>query len=284
MTDLLDRLPAVAGRFYPSDPDELREDIAAFLAEAEEQADDDAGAETIAIVSPHAGYVYCGGVAGHSYREVAGKSFARVVVLSPSHTMSVSGVALHPAGSFRTPLGAVPIDEEGTAALLMRAPGFFHVDPEPHRLEHGIETQLPFLQQSIEGDFSLVPLIIGAHDLGFAENLARYLSETFDAKDTLYIASSDLSHYHPYDVANQIDGLLLELLEAMDLEKLARGLELGEIEACGAGAILTAALIAREQSGGACRFLHYENSGDRGGDRDEVVGYSSFVWSREGSG
>ncbi len=279
MTDVLDRLPAVAGRFYPSDPAELREDIAAFLAEADEQAEADAGARTIAIVSPHAGYVFCGGVAAHSYREIVGKSFARVVVLSPAHTMSVSGVALHPAGSFRTPLGTVPIDEAGTAALLMRAPGFFQIDPEPHRLEHGIETQLPFLQQSLKGSFALVPLIIGAHDLAFAEHLARYLSETFDAEDTLYIASSDLSHFHPYEIANQIDGLLLELLEEMDLVKLSRGLELGEIEACGAGAILTTALLAREQSGSQCRFLHYENSGDRGGDRDEVVGYSSFAWT-----
>lgn len=283
MTDVLDRAPAVAGRFYPSDPAELREDIAAFLAEADEQAENEIDAETIALVSPHAGYVFCGGVAAHSYREVVGKSFARVVVLSPAHTMSVTGVALHPAGSFQTPLGNVPIDEAGSAALLMRAPGFFHVDAEPHRLEHGIETQLPFLQQALSGPFSLVPLVIGAHDLEFAENLARYLTETFDTKSTLYIASSDLSHFHPYDVANQIDGLLLELLGEMDLARLARCLELGEIEACGAGAILTAAIIAREQRGSQCRFLHYENSGDRGGDRDEVVGYSSFAWTREGS-
>ncbi len=275
MNPTTDRKPAWSGVFYPADPRDLERDVNRYMEESGEHPSEE---EVIGLVAPHAGYVYSGPVAGHAYASIKGRSYSRVVVLSPSHRVAFQGVAIWPRGTFETPLGSIPIDEDGCDRLLDRAGGFFTELPAAHTKEHGIEVHLPFLQEALSS-FKLIPLILGGHDLETARNLGRILAETFPERDTLFVASSDLSHYYEYDHAVQIDSLLLDTLEKQDTEGLARALGRGETEACGAGPILTVATISRDFADGHATLLRYANSGDTAGTRDEVVGYASFLFS-----
>ncbi|MBM3319455.1 MAG: AmmeMemoRadiSam system protein B [Candidatus Eisenbacteria bacterium] len=266
------------GQFYPADPRDLEREILRFLDEAEGS---NPGGEVIGLVSPHAGYVYSGPVAGSAYAAVRGRSFARVVVLSPSHRAAFHGASIWPAGAYRTPLGDVPIDEKGAAGLLLAAKDLVRDLPGPHIEEHALEVQIPFLQVSL-GAFRLIPLVLGSHDLSFAEELAGRLADLFGSDDTLYLASSDLSHFHSYDDAVRIDRLLLDLLERLEIEKLAGAIEAGNTEACGIGPILALGAAARDRFGARARLLRYANSGDTAGGKSEVVGYASLAFVREG--
>ena len=265
-----------AGRFYPSDPGELRREVTRWIGEAESDPPEE---PVIGIVAPHAGYVYSGAVAGEAYRAVEGRSYKRVVLLSPSHRAAFDGASLWARGSYRTPLGEIPIDEEAADRLLDEEGELVRELPEAHREEHAVEVQLPFLQVALP-PFRLVPLVLGSHDLGYASKLAAALVRLFGAGDTLYVASSDLSHFHRYDDAVRIDSLLLDLLGRLENEKLARALERGETEACGAGPILTIASASRDHFGAEARLVGYANSGDTAGDKSEVVGYASFLFTR----
>lgn len=278
MKSASERSAAWAGVFYPADPDQLRDEVIDHMESSGEEAP---GGDVLGIVAPHAGYVYSGPVAGHAYQAIRGRRYERVIVLSPSHRVALRGVSIWPRGSFTTPLGRVPVDEEGAERLLARAKGFIHDLPAAHVQEHAVEVQIPFLQVALP-PFKLIPLVLGTHDLATARNLARILFETFGTKDTLYVASSDLSHYHEYDNAVLIDRLLLRELEGQENESLARALERGETEACGAGPILTVATLSKDHCAGRCTLLDYANSGDTAGSREQVVGYASFLFTAGG--
>ncbi|MBN1825930.1 MAG: AmmeMemoRadiSam system protein B [Candidatus Eisenbacteria bacterium] len=271
------RETAVAGLFYPSDPNELRETILGYLDGAETEPP--AGA-VVGLIAPHAGYVYSGPTAGRAYAAVRGRSYRRVVVMAPSHRAVFDGASVWPEGAYRTPLGDAPVDGEGARLLVERGDGLVRALPEVHREEHALEVQIPFLQVAL-GSFSLVPLILGDRDLEFAKRLAALLADCFGAEDTLYVASSDLSHFHAYDDAVRIDRMLLELVRSGETERLAAALDHGETEACGAGPILTLARASAERFGARPRLLGYANSGDTAGGRREVVGYASFAFVRE---
>lgn len=271
------REAAWAGQFYPSDPDELRAVVKRHMDEAEATAP---AKNVVGIVAPHAGYVYSGAVAGNAYAAVRGRSYRRVVVLAPSHRAAFRGASIWPRGSYRTPLGAVPIDEAGAERLLAEGKGLVADLPRAHLEEHAVEVQIPFLQVAL-GDFRLIPLVLGSHDLAFAAALGELLARLFGGADTLYVASSDLSHFHAYDEAVRIDGLLLDLLGRLETERLAAALERGDTEACGAGPILTVASAARDRFGARARLLDYANSGDTAGGKEEVVGYASFLFDKE---
>lgn len=274
------RPAAWAGQFYPSDPERLREDVTRYL---DEGGDRWPGGPVVGLVAPHAGYVYSGAVAGSAYAAVRGGSYDRVVVLAPSHRARFRGASLWPRGAYRTPLGDVPVDEEGGARLLREGGGLVSDLPEAHDREHALEVQIPFLQVALT-PFRLVPLVLGSHDPAYAASLARLLAETFGSEgtETLYVASSDLSHFHAYDDAVRIDGLLIDLLGRLETRRLAAALERGEAEACGAGPILTVAAASKEHFGASARLLSYANSGDTAGGKEEVVGYASFLFAREG--
>jgi AmmeMemoRadiSam system protein B len=265
------------GQFYPSDPGALEAEVVRHMDGAEVPR---LGGEPIGIVAPHAGYVYSGPVAGAAYASVRRRSCGRVVVLAPSHRAAFSGASVWPSGSYETPLGPVPIDEEGAAEIRKRGGALVSDLPAAHRDEHALEVQIPFLQTAL-GPFRLVPLVLGSHDLEYARDLGALLDDTFGTADTFYVASSDLSHFHPYDEAVRIDRLLIDMLERLEVEKLSRALERGAAEACGAGPILALAFAARDRWGAGARLLAYANSGDTAGDRREVVGYAAFAFVRE---
>jgi hypothetical protein len=271
------RPPAVAGSFYPADPAELGKLIDSLLA----QANTPAMPNVPVIVSPHAGYVYSGAVAAHAYAVLKGRKPDRVVVIAPSHYEAFGFSSVYDGAAYSTPLGQVPVDREFAARLARSHPSIQlssrgHAVSEDKR-EHALEDQLPFLQRVI-GPFRLVPVVMGDQSYDHCRALGLALAKLIQGTDTLIVASSDLSHYHPYQEAVTMDRKTLKAIEEWDYLSMARNFDQRVWEACGGGPII-AAMIAAERSGATeARILQYANSGDVTGDRGRVVGYGAVAF------
>ena len=285
------RQPAVAGAFYPANKAELRTMINNFLQNTKPVR---LPAAPIALISPHAGYVYSGHVAAAAYATIRNHTYKRVVVISPSHVEAFEGVSVFPGKAYRTPLGDAPIDREFSEKLIKKSSVCFfsekgHGISLGRRGEHALEVQLPFLQ-TVLGDFKLVALVMGEQSYQTCRNLGRTLAKLTEDGQTLIVASSDLSHYHPYSDAVQRDKKVLRAIEEWDYFNLARNFQTRLWEACGGGPIVVAMIAAEERGANRAVLLKYANSGDiPGGDRSRVVGYSAFAfiedprWSEEQS-
>lgn len=256
------RQPAVAGQFYPSDPQRLRTTVEKFLRQA--QGNGDAPfAMPRAIIAPHAGYPYSGPVAATVYAQIAAgrQTVHRVILLGPAHRVPVSGLAASSASAFATPLGDVSLDRDAVERLL-ELPQIRLFD-EAHAPEHGLEVHLPFLQLTLD-DFHLIPLVVGQ---ATAEEVAAVLEPFAGQEDALLVVSSDLSHYLDYESARRRDRQTSETIEALQ--------PLGAGQACGRHAINGLLQVARER-GWQARTLDLRNSGDTAGPRDQVVGYGAY--------
>ena len=262
------RESVIAGSWYPGDPARLTEDIKGYLAQVPEHKID---GELIALISPHAGYVYSGQVAAHAYKLLEGKKYDIVVIVSPSHRAYFQGASVYPMGGYRTPLGIVPVAEEITEALMKKSP---HIDfiPQAHSQEHSLEIQLPFLQVVLK-DFRLVPIVMGQQDLPMCKELSAAIADVIKGKNALLIASTDLSHFHTYDEAVALDRKFVQNVDAFDPEGLSKALKGGQCEACGGGPVVAVMLAAQALGADKSEVLNYANSGDVTGDHDRVVGY-----------
>lgn len=273
------RQPAAAGGFYPADPQELARTVDALLAHAQPAATE----APTALVVPHAGYMYSGAVAAHAYALLKGRKYERVVVISPSHVDAFRFSAVFDGDAYATPLGAVPVDK-AFAARLVKAGSGIQLSSRGHvvsggRGEHALEVQLPFLQRVL-GEFALVPVVMGDQSYEACRSLGVALAKTVGNSSTLIVASSDLSHYHPYEEAVRLDRRVLKAVQEWDYYTMARNFEQNIWEACGGGPIV-AAMIACERLGARqVRLLRYANSGDVTGDRSQVVGYSALAFFR----
>jgi AmmeMemoRadiSam system protein B/AmmeMemoRadiSam system protein A len=258
------RPAAVAGTFYPGDRDALSREVAGYLAEA--HAGRPAPAYPKALVVPHAGYIYSGAVAAQAYALLrpARGLVRRVVLLGPCHRVAVRGLALPAATAFDTPLGRVPIDA-GAVQAIASLPQV-GVSAATHAQEHALEVQLPFLQ-AVLGEFSLVPLVVGAAS---ADQVAQVLDALWGGPETLIVISTDLSHYRAYDAARAIDARTVASILAFEA-----GID--HEQACGATP-LGGFLHAAKRRGMEGELLDARNSGDTAGGRDRVVGYASFAF------
>ncbi|MGA1875174.1 MAG: AmmeMemoRadiSam system protein B [bacterium] len=256
------RLPVVSGQFYPAEREKLAGMVRHFLKEA--------GGKPISgnirgLVSPHAGYMYSGIVAAAGYRQVA-PDIKTVFVLAPSHSVGANKASIPDVDFYRTPLGDIPLSP---IAASLRQQELFSPIPAMHQREHSLEVQIPFLQERLE-DFELVPIIIGqTNPKPIADALLPYLK-----KDTLLVASSDLSHYYSYQEAKTLDSVCTEAITALQMGKMA------ECEACGKIPLLVLMEIAQKK-GWKGQLLDYRNSGDTGGPKDQVVGYASIAFVDE---
>ena len=254
------RAAAVAGLFYPDDPGELRDSVLQLLTTAATHRTEVAPK---ALIVPHAGYIYSGFVAARAYALVANLAqIKRIVLIGPSHRVYLSGMAVPTAHAFRTPLGDIPIDR--AACQLLRDSGEVIAADAPHAQEHSLEVQLPFLQM-LFGEFELIPIVAGTAS---PAQVGAVLQRVWGNGETLVLISSDLSHYHPYEVAQRIDSETSELI-------LRRSPTLVGEQACGAVCINGLLHLAREQ-GYPITQIERLNSGDTAGDRDRVVGYGAF--------
>jgi AmmeMemoRadiSam system protein B/AmmeMemoRadiSam system protein A len=271
------RPPAVAGSFYPDDPVELRAMIEGFLAEAPAVR---LPGRPLAVVAPHAGYVYSGRTAAAGFAALAGTKYDTVIVIGPSHHYSFDGSAIYADGPYRTPLGDVAPDKELIDAIIARGERIT-ANPLPHLPEHSVEVEIPFLQVVL-GDFKLVPIVMGNSSRATCEELARAITEAAGDKKILIVASSDLSHYHPRPDARKLDGVFRTYLEKNDPEGLYDALVLGTTEACGGGPVVAAMLAARALGSTDVVVTKYDDSGTETGTTDAVVGYVSAVICRRG--
>jgi hypothetical protein len=273
------RKSVIAGTWYPGNPSTLTGDIRRYLEKVPEQA---VGGPVVALVSPHAGYVYSGQIAAHGYRLVEGRRYDAVVVIGPSHRVLFRGASIWPSGGYETPLGVVRIDRDLAGAILGADP-VLNSDRKPHAAEHSVEIQLPFLQVVL-GTFSFVPVVMGTQDLRTCEALSEAIFQAAKGKNVLVVGSSDLSHFHTYEQAKRLDQAVVDLVEKRDYRGLSRELEDGTCEACGGGPVVTAMLYAEKSGARGVKVLHYANSGDVTGDRRQVVGYLSAAFFKDNPG
>lgn len=265
MSDLPVRQPAVAGQFYPGNPDTLRRDIRTYLDEA--TLPEGLGAVR-AVIAPHAGYIYSGPIAGYAFKALAALPQKKwtVFLVGPAHRVHFHGVALGNFSAFRTPLGDAPVAVERIEEMLARSP-FYTRAPHAHVPEHCLEVQVPFLQMALS-DFRLVPMLFGeVQPQDVAQDLAEHVGE-----DDLIVVSNDLSHYYPYETARRLDRAWLDALLADREDEVVRG------EACGRAPAVALMGIARRK-GWKPHLLDYRTSGDTAGDKWQVVGYASVVYT-----
>jgi AmmeMemoRadiSam system protein B len=204
------RRPAVAGSFYPADPPTLSRQVREFLNRASKE---EIPGEIIALISPHAGYLYSGQVAAQAYKLIEGRNFEAVVVVAPSHRVYFQGASVYDRGGFETPLGTVPVDKE-LCRKIMAESEILRFLPQGHSQEHSLEVQLPFLQAAL-GKFSLVPIVIGDQSFATCQKTGQAIGRGVRGKNVLLVASTDLSHFHPYDRAVKIDQIFLEDIQGI---------------------------------------------------------------------
>jgi AmmeMemoRadiSam system protein B len=258
------QMPAVAGVFYPDDPDELQRQVHTYLSSANPGLVE----APKALIAPHAGYIYSGPVAASAYAQLSAISerIRRVIILAPSHHVGFRGIAVSRADLFQTPLGVIEVDIMALAQV--RELPQVHPLDDAFEHEHSLEVQLPFLQAAL-GDFRIVPLVVGDAEPADVEQVLETL---WGGEETLIVISSDLSHYNDYETAREIDKGTSEAIEKLQPDEIAFH------QACGRIPVNGLLLAARHHQLQATT-VDLRNSGDTAGSKDRVVGYGAYVLS-----
>ena len=269
------RHPAVSGRFYPADPEVLREQVEGFLNDCPRQ--DEPRLRAIGCIAPHAGYMYSGHVAGAVFSAL--EIPRRCLILCPNHTGVGVPLAILSEGAWETPAGYTPIDE-GLAAALKQAFPALQEDSAAHRAEHAIEVELPFLQLR-RPDLSFVPIALGTSQFEPLAGLGHALAEVIRAQgdSVLIIASSDMNHYESDEITRVKDHQALERILALDPRGLYDVVIQQKISMCGFGPAVSMLTAARELGAKSAQLVKYATSGDVSGNRKMVVGYAGVVIS-----
>jgi len=263
------RAPAVAGRFYPARPAELRRELENYIQPATPRE------KAIACVVPHAGIMYSGHVAGAVYSRL--EPAATYIILCPNHTGYGSPMAIISEGEWETPLGDVSIDTALAGELMRACPGL-EEDADAHRFEHSLEVQLPFLQ-FLSPDFRFVPIALGVGRYEPLEELGRALASVAGRMEArpLIIASSDLNHYEADSVNRRKDHLAIDRILALDPRGLYNTVHREDISMCGFGPAVAMLTAAQALGATGAELVRYANSGDITGDRSQVVGYAGIL-------
>lgn len=277
------REPAVAGRFYPASPAALRLAVESFLRDAVPRKP----GRPVALVAPHAGYIFSGQIAADAWRQAQGEEIDLVVILGTNHTApGFRGVAIDPGGGFRTPLGVAETDRIASDALIAADPDCLF-DAGVHAREHSVEVQVPFVQVLFPAA-KILPVVVGAPDPALCDRLGRALGGILRGRRALIVASSDLSHYPSAADASAVDRKVLEAAAGLDPETLraairdgmSRGVPGLSTCACGEAPILAAMSAARALGAARGTVVSYANSGDVAvGEPQRVVGYGAVVFA-----
>ncbi len=271
------RTAVVSGQFYPEEPQVLRAQVQALLSGSRSIPDP----QVRALIVPHAGYDYSGSIAADAYKMIEGRKFESVVLIAFLHRMFLQGVLVDDVEAYETPLGRIPVDRVLVREIqkchpLLRNAAAGRIE------EHSLEVQLPFLQEALPG-LKIVPVYIGVQDIQNITALAEALAKTMVTRNILVVATSDLSHFHPYDVAVKKDNAVIALFEEANSEAIYEAYAEEKVEACGMGPVLAMILLARKMGWAGPRLIRYANSGDVTGDKGSVVGYAAMAFkdSRE---
>jgi AmmeMemoRadiSam system protein B len=280
------RNPAVAGTFYEADPDSLTKQIEGCFKHqlGPGRLPENMGKtrEIKSIIAPHAGYMYSGPVAAHSYLKLAEDGLPETfLILCPNHTGMGSGVSTVTEGGWKTPLGLVDIDGEFAERLMENTP---IIDPEPlaHIQEHSCEVQVPFIQYLAEKTgktFRIVPICMWMQDLQTATEIGAAIAKTSQEleRDVVIVASTDFTHYKPHDIAYHNDHQVLDAIEALDEKAVMSRVEELNVTMCGFGPVNASLVYSKLMGAEKAEVLKYATSGDITGDRSAVVGYAAVV-------
>ncbi len=273
MTTNILRHPAVAGRFYPRNPEELRAEALDYLSQTAEA--DQEPERAIGCIVPHAGYMYSGHVAGAVFGRI--EIPRRCILMCPNHTGMGHALAIQSEGAWETPLGDVPIDVELAEALKQRFP-LLQDDSAAHRAEHAAEVQLPFLQLR-QPELHFVPIALGTRDVDLLEQLGQAIAGVIAAlgENVLIVASSDMNHYESDTVTRMKDHRALERILTLDARGLYDVVTQQDISMCGFGPAVVMLTAARQLRAKSAELVKYATSGDISGDRNMVVGYAGVV-------
>jgi MEMO1 family protein len=274
------RPPAVAGRFYPADPEVLRANVVFFLSSQRERV------HAFGCVVPHAGYIYSGEVAGAVFSSI--EIPERCIVLCPNHTGRGHPLAVMTEGEWKTPLGNLEIDSQLAKRLLEQFPALAE-DSDAHRAEHAIEVELPFLQVE-RPSVKFVPIAIGTSQLMLLEHLGNSLAQVIQEAaggsgwqegpaSILMIASSDMNHYEDDTTTRIKDRRAIAKILDLDATGLYETVINESISMCGFGPAVAMLTAARKLGANKAELVQYATSADASGDREMVVGYAGIVVS-----
>lgn len=272
----------IAGQWYSSNPDSLASSIDRYMDEAALPWLD---GQVIGVIAPHAGHLYSGPVAGYAFAALRGMQPEAVVVVSPMHYPYYEPLLSTAHEAYHTPLGDIPVDREALNKLDRYLEESLSVGLERVRRdpEHSLEIELPFLQRALAGPFNLIPVMIVDPGVRTARLLGEAISRLIvesgwtPGKEALLVASTDLSHFYPQRVANELDAEMLRRIGAFDPEGVIRAEDEGKGFACGRGAVAAVLFAARALGADRTQVLHYATSGDVTGDYNRVVGYGAAV-------
>jgi len=263
------RHPAVAGRFYPGNPERLRADVRSYMS-AEQPA-----VRAIGCIAPHAGYMYSGHVAGAVFARI--EVPRRCIVLCPNHTGVGRALAVWSEGAWETPLGEVPVDAGLASELRKRFP-LLEEDAAAHRAEHAAEVEIPFLLMR-QPELQIVPIALGTGKFEILEELGLAVAEVISrqGEPVLIVASSDMNHYESDAVTRVKDHRAIERILTLDPRGLYDVVTQQDVSMCGFGPAVAMLTAARQLGAKSAELVRYATSGDVSGDRDMVVGYAGIV-------
>jgi len=278
-TAMTRRDPAVAGQFYPADPDALREMVTAHLDNVTGLPDIDG--RIIALIVPHAGLVYSGQIAAYGYKLIEGREIDKVILCGPSHRHDFDGLSVygHNIG-WRTPLGNIICDDSLCLRLVRFHDKIQHL-AAAHVREHSLEVQLPYLQTVLD-TFKIAPIAMGRPTAATIDLLTRALKAQELGPNSVMIVSTDWQHYRPASAGWPMDSLGLDCLRKLDPDRLRDNLAMGRVEMCGGGVAVAVMQAAIDMGADRVKILKYGDSGDISGKKDEVVGYVAAVIYRSG--
>jgi AmmeMemoRadiSam system protein B len=260
----------IAGKWYPGDPKLLAKSVDEYINRA---ALPPVAGRVIGVLAPHAGHRYSGPVAGHAFKLLRGMDIEIVALVGPSHYPYPAPVVTTAHDAYETPLGRVPVDHALLDALHQRV----SIQPLRSDAEHSLEIELPFLQRVL-GNFRLIPLALIDQSFEMAQQLGSALAEVLTGQKALLLASSDLSHFYPQPVAEELDHVVLDAVAAFDPRGVIEAEEHGKGFACGRGAIATVMIAAQALGADRAQIVDYATSGDVTHDYGQVVGYGAALF------
>jgi len=267
----LDLRPSpIAGRWYEGDPKALARSVDGYLDSAHLP---DLEGDVVGVIAPHAGHIYSGPVAGYAFATLRSRSPKLVAVISPFHNLSRYPLITTAHDAYSTPLGNIEVDKTALAELTSHLD--IPITPVFADKEHSLEIELPFLQRALTGDFKLLPIMIHAQESDVAKKLGLALAQILKDKNTLLVASTDLSHFYDQTTANALDAEMLKRFESFEPESIFEAERTGKAFACGHAAVAAVLWACRELGANRVRILHHATSGDVTGDFSSVVGYGA---------
>ena len=271
----LDLRPSpIAGQWYDGNPTSLARSVDNFLDGAKNP---DLNGEIIGVIAPHAGHRYSGPVAGYAFAVLRGRTSDLVVVIAPMHYPYIPPLITTSHQAYTTPLGVVPIDREALTELdvVLKSELNFGLSPVPHDPEHSLEIELPFLQRALTGDWKLLPVMVRSQDPFVSEGLGKALAHVLRGRNSILVASTDLSHFYDQQKALSLDRAMLHEIESFSPEGIFAAERTGKGFACGHAAVAAVLWAARGLGADTVKILNYATSGDVTGDYSNVVGYGA---------